>query len=331
VLAIPILLCFRENGIVPFLIAAALGQVVTSWWYARRVRVQHVAITWRKTWELSRGMLSLGLTFVVTGLAVAGSVYAIRLIINHYAGEAAVGLYQSAFTISSVYVGFVLAAMGADYYPHLAGLGEDVQKRNQLVNDQMEMAILLAVPGLVAALVLSNLLIWAMYSRGFEGATEILRWQVLGLLGRIISWPLGFLVLARADKTAFLWSEVVSNAVHVALVFWGTSRFGVAGAGAAFAGLYLFHVVLIYWITRIRHGYAWRKTTGRIVLLGTLAVLFAFVTTFAPSSGWRLALGLMVLVPVSIVCLRGLIDRVGREETKGVFLKFCSRLRSVHA
>ena len=30
----------------------------------------------------------------------------------------------------------------------LAGLGEDVQKRNQLVNEQAEMAILLSVPGL---------------------------------------------------------------------------------------------------------------------------------------------------------------------------------------
>ena len=96
-LAIPILLIFREKGIVPFLIAVAMGQVVTSWWYARRVRVQHVTITWRETWELSRGMISLGLTLVVTGLAVAGSTYAIRLIINCYCGEAAVGLYQSAF------------------------------------------------------------------------------------------------------------------------------------------------------------------------------------------------------------------------------------------
>ncbi len=326
ILAIPILLCFRQKGIVPFLIAIALGQVVTSWWYARRMRVPHVTVTWRETWELSRDMISLGLTFVVTGLAAAGSVYLIRLVINHFVGEAAVGLYLSAFTISGIYVGFVLQAMAADYFPRLAGLGEDVQKRNQLVNEQAEMAILLAVPGLVAALVLSNVLIWTMYSTRFAGASGILRWQVLGLLGRIISWPLAFILLARADKTAFLWSEIASAVVHVLLVFWGTKAFGVAGAGAAFAGLYLFYVVLIYYVVKRRHGYFWRRSTGNVILLGTLAVLIGFATTFLNSVVWRLALGVSVLIIVSIVCFRGLLERLGSERLSKLWTMLGNRL-----
>jgi enterobacterial common antigen flippase len=330
-LAIPILLVFREKGIVPFLIAVALGQVVTSWWYARRVRVQHVTITWRETWELSRGMLSFGLTILLSGVAYFGSVYTIRLIINHYSGEAAVGLYQSAFMISSVYVGFVLGAMAGDYYPRLTGLDADVQRRNQLVNEQVEMAVLLVVPGLVAVLALSNVVIWSLYSTRFAGASGILRWQVLGLMGRIISCPLGFLLLARADKVAYFWSEFASALVHVTLVFFGTMVFGVQGAGAAFACLYLYYVVLIYWVAKKRHGYFWQRRTRNIVLLGTLAVVMAFGATFVNHVSWRLALGLIVLLIVSVVCLRGLVERIGREKIGASLLKVRMRLGLIRA
>ena len=310
-MAIPILLWLKERGVIPFLVAVAAGQLVASWWYARRVDVATVSITWRETWEQSRGMVSLGLVFVVAGLAGTASAYAIRVIIQRFVGEAGVGLYHSAFTISGFYVSFVLKAMSGDYYPRLAGVCEDIEKRNRLVSEQAEMAVLLAVPGLVAALVLSGPLIWALYSSRFAGAEEVLRWQVLGLLGRIISWPLAFILLARADKAAFLYSEIAGALVHISLVYVGTKRYGVAGAGAAFAGQYLFYVLLIFWIVRRRHGYISQKSTSALLVIGTLLVAAAFGTSFIGNMICRLALGILMSVAAIAFSLRGIIDRLG--------------------
>ncbi len=326
VMAIPILLWLRERGIVPFLVVVAAGQLATSWWYARRVRMSPVTLTWRETWEQSREMLSLGVAFVVSGLALSASVYAINLIIRRLVDEAGVGLYQSAFAISGVYVNFVLQGMAGDYYPRLAGVGEGLLDRNRLVSEQVEMAVLLAVPGLVAALVLAGPIIVVLYSGGFMGATDILRWQALGLLGRIIGWPLGFILLARGDTIAFLVTEVVACLVHVGLVLAGVWWFGLAGAGAAFAGLYLFYVVLMCWVVRRRHGYIWRKSTRNVVLTGSLVVAAGFGTTFIGSTGYRLGLGVVVLLIAGCFSLRGLVERVGVERIRQVKRTVAMRL-----
>lgn len=330
-MAIVILLWVRERGVVPFLVVVAMGELVATWWYARRVRVAPVSITWRETWERSREMVSLGLAFVISGLAVSASAYAIRVIIQRFVGEAGVGLYQSAFMISGFYVSFVLQAMSGDYYPRLAGVDADVEKSNRLVNEQMEMAILLAVPGLVAALVLSGPLIWALYSSRFAGAEEILRWQVLGLLGRIIAWPLGFILLARSDRTAFLWCEVTSCVVHVGLVLAGVHWFGLAGAGAAFAGLYLFNCVLVYLVVRRRHDYVLRRSARDLMLLGALLVAAAFGATLIDNVIWRLVSGVLVLAIAAAFSLQGIARRLGRERIAAVRRMVVARLRFTKA
>jgi antigen flippase len=325
-MAIPILLCLRERGVVPFLVALAAGQLGVTWWYARRVSILPVTVTWRQTWTQSREMMSLGLAFVISGLALSASTYAIRVILQRSLGAAGVGLYYSAFNICGFYVSFILQAMAGDYYPRLAEVGADAVKRNRLVSEQMEMAILLAVPGLIAALVLSGLLIWALYSSRFAGAEEVLRWQVLGLFGRIIAWPLGFLLLARGDRRGYLSCEIASQLVHVGLVYAGVRGFGLAGAGAAFAGLYLFNTVLVYLAVRRRHSYTPQRSTRTLVLLGALLVAAAFGTTFAGNMTWRLASGGFVLAAAAVFSLRGLAERLGRERIVMVYRMLAARL-----
>ncbi len=309
-LAIPIMLYFKQSGIIPFLIAAAAGQMIASWWYARRVIVQPVPITWIETWELSRSMLTLGMSFVVAGVATSFSAYVIRLVINRHLGDAAVGLYQSSFAICSIYVGFVLQGMGSDYLPRLANLVGDVEKQNQLVNQQAKMAILLAVPGLIGALVLSDLLIWVMYSERFSGASGILRWQVLGLLGRIISWPMGFIIIARGDGRSFVFSEIASAIVHVGLVWIGVIWLGVDGAGVAFAGLYVFNILFVYFIVHVRHDYVPSKSTCKTMVVATIAVGLSFAATFIPLFSLRIGTGLMLLFACSFICLECLTSLI---------------------
>ena len=309
-LSIPIVFFFEQNAVVPFLVAVAVGQILASWWYARRVQVEPVAISWRETWNASRSMLSMGMTFVVSGVAVSASAYAIRLAINQHLGEAAVGLYQAAFAISNIYVGFVLQAMGTDFYPHLTSLGSDTVKQNELVNDQAKMAMLLAIPGLVAALVLSDILIWLMYSTQFLGASEILRWQVLGLFGRIVSWPMGFILLARGDTWGRLFSELSAAVLHVGLVWAGVVWVGLPGAGIAFAGLYVYYIILIYWMVCTRHGYELSRSTRNTIVAGTFAIGISFAITFIPSYKWRVGAGLIFLFGSSFVCLEYLTSLI---------------------
>lgn len=327
VLGVPLLLWLREHGIVPFMLAVAGSQMAASWWYARRVEIRPLQISWRETLTQSRDMISMGLTFVAAGLGLSGSEYIIRMTIRHGINEAAVGFYQSAFTISSIYVGFILHGMAGDFYPRLAGVADDLEKRSQLVSEQAEMAILLGVPGLVASLVFSETLIWLLYSSRFVGASEVLRWHVLGLLGRLVGWPLGFVLLARGDKYTFLCLEIATAVVHVCFVIVGVKWFGIAGAGAAFAAMYAFYVALICWVVKRRHGYTWPSHSRGLVVYGACAVAFAFATTFMPGAPWRFTCGGIVLAVTVVMSLRGLLSRLGPERIAQVQRFFQRRLR----
>lgn len=315
-LAIPLLLLFRENGIVPFLIAVAAGQLAVNWWYASKIKVPSIQVTWRECAAESREMVRLGSTLVVSGIAMEFSYYLIRLTLQLQIGDAAVGLYQSAYTVSAIYVGFILQAMAGDYFPRLAGAGEDRVLRNRLVSEQAEMALLFAVPGLVLALVLSEWMILLLYSESFVGASDIMRWQILGMLGRIVTWPLGFILLARTDKRAYIVCELSAAAVHVLFVWLAVRCYGTVGAGIGFAGQYLFYFFLIIVLVRTRHGYVWHSRLQALVLSGASLVALAFGSTFIDSLQWRYGFGAVVALIAVTWTLFGLIKCLGRDRVE---------------
>jgi len=238
------------------------------------------SLSWKECAIESKPMLHLGVVLMLSAIVLTVSTYAIRLIIQAYLGEDSVGIYQAAYALSAVYVGFILRAMGGDYFPRLVGVSENREARNRFANEQAEMAILFAVPGLITFLLFSDILIWVLYSASFASASEVLRWQILGMFGRIVSWPMGFILLAKADKRGFFWSELIASGAYVSLVWIGVQFWGVIGAGMAFALQYLLYSVLIYWIVKVRHNYDCGSHLLILTIVGTLLVSLAFGTTF---------------------------------------------------
>ena len=57
-------------------------------------------------------LLKLGFAFMASGLMMSGATYAVRVLVLREVGFEAAGLYQSAWTLGGLYVGFILDAMG---------------------------------------------------------------------------------------------------------------------------------------------------------------------------------------------------------------------------
>jgi O-antigen/teichoic acid export membrane protein len=178
-------------------------------------------------------------------------------------------LYQSAWALGGMYVGFILQAMGSDFYPRLTGVVNDHHECNRLVNEQAHISLLLAAPGVIGTLTFAPLVIAVFYNTTFAGAVEPLRWICLGMTLRVVAWPMGFIVLAKGARSIFFWTEVAATVVHVGLAFVLVGRFGVAGATMAFFGLYVWHGLFIYAIVRRLTGFAWSRAnleTGLLLL-----------------------------------------------------------------
>jgi PST family polysaccharide transporter len=226
--------------------------------------------------EEAGALLKLGLAFMCSEVLTNGAAYAIRTILSNTSGLEAAGLYQSAYALGGLYIGLILRAMGSDFYPRLTGVADNHADCNRLVNEQAQIGLLLAGPGVIATLTFAPLVIALFYYRTFAGAVEPLRWICLGMALRVIAWPMGYIVLAKGLRAIFLGTEIVATVVHVALALLLVPTFGALGACMAFCGLYLWHTAFIYVIVHRLTGFRWsaeNRRTGMLVL-PLIAIVF---------------------------------------------------------
>ena len=309
-LSIPLVYFLREKGVVPSLVCIAAMSIATSWWYSRKVRIQKLAMTISEFWRESASLLKLGLAFMASGFFVMGTAYAVRVIVIRSVGLEAAGFYSAAWTLGGLYVGFILQAMGADFYPRLVGVANDNARCNRLANEQAQISLLLAGPGILGTLTFAPLVIALFYSARFAGAVEVLRWVCLGMALRVVTWPMGFIIVAKNRQAVFVSADFAWAIVNVCLAWLCVNYFGVNGAGIAFFGSYVFHGLLIYVIVRALSQFRWSSANRKIGMLFLSLIALVFCGGYLLPPPWAAVLGTIVTSLSGLYSLRRLLTLV---------------------
>ena len=303
-LCIPIVYWLGEQGIVPALVCVSLVVMVASWWFARQVKVEPVTMSARDVCGEASALLKLGFVFMVSGVMLLGVNYLVNLILIQRMDKHAVGLYQAAWLIGGYFAGFILQAMGTDFFPRLTAVAKDDSKCNQLVNEQSEVSLLLAGPGLVATLTFAPLAIHVLQSAEFLPAVDVLRWISLGMMLRVLAWPMGFIMQAKNALRIFFISELISNLAYVAMVWFAVGLWGVKGVGIAFTALYVLYTVAVYCIGRRLSGFRWSWETIRIACVYTSLAAGVFAGFEFLSFTLATVIGTVVMIGMGVYSTR---------------------------
>ncbi|RZU00792.1 O-antigen translocase [Rivibacter subsaxonicus] len=295
-----------EAGVAPALVASAAVQVLIVWHYARRLDISRVAVAWSDTWRESRPLLQLGFAFMASGLLMMAASYVVRLIVLHNGGLESAGYFQAAWTLGGLYVGFILGAMSADFYPRLVGLATQHDQMNQLVNEQTRVSVLLGGPGVIGTLILAPLLVPMFYSPQFAAAVDVLRWICLGMAVRVVSWPIGYVVIAKNRRALFVAVDAGWTALYLALCWTLVGKFGLVGAGISFLLANMFHLVLIAVVARRLVGFAWSQANARLLLAYAACAALAWIAPYFGSAWAHLMSGAALLL-VSGYAVRSLV------------------------
>ena len=166
---------------------------------------------------------------------------------------------------------------------------------------------------MIATLTFAPLVIALFYSAKFEAAVDILRWICLGMALRVITWPMGFIIVAKNRQRIFFGAELAWTIVNISLTWIYIGSFGLNGAGMAFFGSYVFHGLMIYPIVRKLSGFRWSVTNRKtgIIFLTSIAVVFCGFYILPP---W-LATGVGILATLlsGMYTLRILVDLISTE------------------
>lgn len=326
---LPIVYFCGEKGIVPFIVATSALTIGTSWWYARKIKVGRVSLPVAAVWSEAKVLLGLGVAFMATGLIGAAVAYLIRVLVIRQMNLEAVGLYQAACTLSLVYAQIILTAMGADYYPRLTTLAGHKEELNRLINEQTEAALLMAIPGILATLTFAPWVIHLAYSARFAPALDILRWQILGVLGQVMFWPLGYVFPALGCAKLFVWIEASSKALLLGLSWLGMTRLGLSGLGLAYLGMYVFYGLAAFTLVHRLSRFEYTKANVR---LGVGAIILA-ASVYLATAGilpplWGVAIGGTLTGAAGVYAVRKMSHRTGYRSLASVVHGIRVRIRA---
>jgi PST family polysaccharide transporter len=276
------------QGAAPALVAMAAASLLTTWWTTQHVLTRVPTLSASQWRQESGALLHTGLAFMASSLLTLGAAYMVRVILVQQAGLSAAGLYQTAWSMGGLGVSFILQAMSTDFYPRLVAMAgpqagcssADVSNEmacNHLVNDTSQLTLLLAGPAVTATITFAPALVAGLYSAQFSQATDLLRWIGLGMTLRALSWPLGYLLIARGRQAYFIGADMAWTLSTVGLTWLGMRHFGLAGVGLAVACAYLSHVLLVSLLAWHTSGFIW-STTNRVtagVYLASIAAVQA--------------------------------------------------------
>jgi len=325
IISIPVVYFMGERGVVPSLVGIAAMTILTSWWYSRKVQIKPPAMSVSQVRYEAAGLLKLGVAFMVSGCLMMGAAYAVRTMVLRMVGFEAAGLYQSAWALGGLYVGFILQAMGADFYPRLTAVAKDNTTCNRTVNEQTQISLLLAGPGVLATLAFAPVVISLFYSGRFDGAVGILRWFCLGMTLRVITWPMGFIILAKGESKFFFLTELAWTLVNVGLSWICVRSFGLNGAGIAFFGSYIFHGLMIYPIVRHLSGFGWSAQNRQAgpfflsLIAGVFCGFYLFPLWLAT------AIGTLATLLSGVYSIRALLNLVSIERIPRPILRLLGR------
>lgn len=317
--AIPLYYFYGLNGIVPAIIAASFTTLLLSWYFARKVPVRKVEVSYEESFHEGLSFVKIGFMMTLSGLMGSAVAYGISVFINHIGGVSEVGLYNSGWSITERFVGMVFAAMGADYYPRLSAVSKNNAMVAEAVNQQAETGVLILGPVMLLYLLSLPLLIPLLYTREFLSVIPFTEWVVIGMLFKSVSWCLGFIALAKGDSGLFFRLEVLSTLLQTLSIMGGYTLWGLEGVGVAFVVTYI--VYLLYMFIFYRKKISFSFSRALLFVFGSMQVLCitAFLAVKFLPSVYGYSVAAVMFVSACVFSLHELNKRI---ELKDYIQKF---------
>lgn len=308
VVGVPLYWLYGVKGIVPAMIALSLAVFLFYYITCRRtLSFDKVPFRWREHKKMVMRFILLGVVLMAGTVLGSLTSYLINSFIRYVGSIEDVGLFQAANSMTTQYVGILFNALAMDYFPRLSKAVADNRKMRMVVNRQVEVVCLVGAPLTVALILTAPILIRVLLTEEFLSVVPLLRWMGLGLLLQMITYPLGYVYVAKGHKKLFFWTQAVaSNAIWFVCSAGLYYNLGLVGLGVSLVirGVitFVFDLIINSW----KYGFGYSAITWRETLISIGIGTLAFVAVSGENTiSYILTTALLVISSVySILRLR---------------------------
>lgn len=277
IIIVPMYYFMGTRAIVPSLIIGSLLFYIFSDYYFRKLKIKKVSVNNQEAFEAGTNTLKLGLYILISSILSTIAMFVIRTYIARVDSIEYAGLFQAVWVITTVYLGLILKSMGADYYPRLSAISDKNDAVKTLVNEQSYIAILVSLPIIIGMILFSKFILTLFYSTEFIAASELLRWQLLGSIFKIISWPLAFILLAKNKGKLFLISEVIFYASYLAAAYLLYPTYSINALGIAYLVAYIIYLLAVFVMAKNLTKFEWAPEITSIISISLAFVTASFI------------------------------------------------------
>ena len=241
VCSMPIFYFWKTDGIVPALVVLQLTTLAISLYLFKTARIPNYANGAKENFNIGFSSLQLGIALSINSIFVELTSFLIKLFVSNYGGVDEVGLFQAGWAINASYISVVFTAMAKDYLPRLSQIASDNNKVSQMIKQQGIMSILILLPLLAIMIVFVQLVVKILYTEEFMAISTMTVCLLVGSLIKSASWSIAYVFIAKADKKAFLFNELLTRIIVVPFYIGGYYLFGLNGLGIAFVAEHVFY------------------------------------------------------------------------------------------
>ena len=155
--------------------------------------------------------------------------------------------------------------MAYDFYPKLSSISLDNNKVRELVNNQIEIALIIVTPAIIFLYLSSPFLIELLFSFEFVKSFSILKFALFSVILKAIILPIAYIILAKGNKKQYFKQELFSDFLNVSLTIVMYNYFGLEGIGMAYIINYLIYTFYVYSYVNKKYNFYFMQSSWQLI------------------------------------------------------------------
>ncbi|WP_162127631.1 oligosaccharide flippase family protein [Flavobacterium phycosphaerae] len=271
----------RIEGIIWVMLYSSVVLFAVTIYFTRQYSFKITPFKFKEFYASSSPIFKLGFFMSINLILGQLGNFLIKLYLNADGNSLQIlGYYEVSTVILINYLGLIFNAMSYDFFPKLSAISMDNDKVKQLVNNQIEMAVIIVTPAIILMYLLAPVIIKLLYTAEFSNSFLILKLGLFSVILKAIVFPLGYIILVKGDRLLFFKQALLGDILNLILSIVLYRYFGLLGLGLATVFNLVFFGIYVYIVVNRHYDFHFFATSKKLLitnlLLGTFAVLIIY-------------------------------------------------------